>query len=331
MPTFVRTQSIEHRIGASGRLAIRVTSSDTRIRAVEGDTARVRGTYRIDAASEADADRVYQELQLRVTAGDGVLEVEEPTSVSRTLGGTLSRLFGGAGHPMLDLDVELPSGAGLRFEGVSADLQASGLRGQQRYQTVSGDLLLQETGGSLRIEGVSGDITIRADAPLALQANAVSGDLSVMSPTFASLRASSVSGDVELEGAFAPDGEHRIETVSGDAAIGLVGGATFDVRGLSTDVSCRLPNEMQGHGDQRRVVVGDGAARIRFSSMSGDLSVAAPRRMTAVSPPAEGSTAAGAPTTAESSQQLEILRALERGEIDVEEATRRLTRASGDE
>jgi hypothetical protein len=319
MPTFMRTQSIEHRIGATGRLAIRVTSSDTRLRAVEGDTARVRGTYQIGAASEADADRIYQELQLRVTAGDGSLDVEEPRS--------LSRLVGGEGQPMLELDVELPPGAELRFEGVSADVQGNGLKGQQRYQTVSGDLLLQEAGGSLRIEGVSSDITIRADASVALQTNAVSGDLSVMSPRFASLRAISVSGDVELEGAFATDGEHRIETVSGDAAIGLVGGATFDVRGLSTDVSCRLPNEMQGHGDQRRVVVGDGAARIRFSSMSGDLSIAGPRRMTA----APALTTAEAPTAAEASDQLEILRALERGEIDVEEATRRLTEASRDE
>ncbi len=322
MPTFMRTQSIEHRIGVSGGLTIRVTSSDTRIRAVEGDTVRIRGTYQIGAASEADADRIYQEMQLRVTTGDGILDVEEPKSLSQTLGGALSRLFRGEGHAMLELDVELPPGAELRFEGVSADLQTSGLRGPQSYKTVSGDLLLQEAGGSLRIQGVSGDITIRADAQLALQTNAVSGDLSAMSPSFASLRASSVSGDVELEGAFAPDGDHRIETVSGDAAIGLVGGATFEVRGLSTDISCRLPNEMQGHGDQRLVVVGDGAARIRFSSMSGDLSVATPRRMTAVATREESI------ATAESSQQLEILRDLERGAIDVEEATRRLSEAS---
>ena len=324
MSTFMRTQSIEHAIGASGRLAIRVTSSDTRIRAIDGGTAHVRGSYQIGAASEADADRVFQQLQLRVAAGDGVLEVEEPKGLSRALGSALSRMFGGEGQPMLELDVELPRGAELRFEGVSADVQASGLHGQQRYQTVSGDLLLQEAGGSLRIEGVSSDITVRADAPVALQTNDVSGDLSVVTPLFASLRATSVSGDVELEGAFARGGDHRIETVSGDAAIGLVGGATFDVRGLSTDVSCRLPNEMQGHGDQRRVVVGDGVPRIRFSSMSGDLSIAAPRRMTAAMPPAE------APTTADSRDQLEILRALERGEIDVEEATRRLTGVDDD-
>jgi hypothetical protein len=330
MPTFMRTQSIEHRIGASGRLAIRVTSSDTRIRAVDGETARVRGTYQIGAASEADADRIYQELQLRITASDGSLDVEEPKSLAGALGGALARLFGGEGHPMLELDDELPPGADLRFEGVSADVQANGLRGQQRYQTVSGDLLLQEAGGSLRMEAVSGDITIRADAPVALQTNAVSGDLSVMSPRLASLRAISVSGDVELEGAFAADGDHRIETVSGDVAIGLVGGATFDVRGLSTDVSCRLPNEMQGHGDQRRVVVGDGAARIRFSSMSGDLSIAGPRRMTATSP-TEAPPQRDAQTAAGASDQLEILRALERGEIDVDEATRRLTGANGGE
>lgn len=321
MASFVRTQSIEHGIGPNGRLTIKVTSSDTRIRAVDGDTARVRGTFEIGAGSEADADRIYQEVQLRVSASDGSLEVEEPQSLSKGLGGPLSRLFGGDFHTDLEVEVEVPAGCQLRFEGISADVQASGLHGEQRYQTVSGDLLVQDAGGELRVNAVSGDVTVRADAALSVQANAVSGDLSVMTPRFRALRANSVSGDVELEGGFEASGEHRVDTVSGDLVIGLLGGATFDVRGLSTDISSRLPHQLQGHADQRRVVVGDGTARIRFSSMSGDLSIAAPRRLVAAEPT----------TAMEPEGQLEILRALERGEIDVEEATRRLAGATDDE
>jgi hypothetical protein len=130
-----------------------------------------------------------------------------------------------------------------------------------------------------------------------------------------------VSGDVEVEGAFEVSGEHRVETVSGDLGVGLVGAATFEVRGMSTDISCRLPNEQQGGADRRRVIVGGGGPTFSFSSMSGDLSIRPPRRLPATEPPPQAATADAAV------DQLAILRALERGEIDVEEATRRLADA----
>ncbi|HET8571051.1 MAG TPA: DUF4097 family beta strand repeat-containing protein [Candidatus Limnocylindria bacterium] len=315
MATFGRTQTIEQQVGAGGRVSIRVTSSDTRVRAIDGDTARVRATFEIGAPSETDADRIYAEVQMRVNAGDGFLEVEEPRTLTRSVGHTLGRLLG-RGHVDLELDVEVPHGCELQFEGVSADVQAEGLLGSQRYRTVSGDVLLREAGGSIRIDDTSGDLTIRATDALALHANAVSGDLSVVAPHLTAVRVNSVSGDVELEGAFEGAAEHRIDTVSGDASIGLIGGATFEVRGLSTDISSRLPHRLEGRSDQRRVIVGDGSARIRFGSMSGDLSISAPRRLSAAEP-SEGDAPAA-------SDEMEILRAVERGEIDVEEAARRL-------
>lgn len=315
MATYGRTQTIEHRIGAGGRVAIRVTSSDTRIRAADGDTARVRAAFEIGAGSESDADHIYDEVQLSVNAGDGFLEIEEPRNLSRTTGRALARIFGGEGRVNLTLEVEVPHGCELQFEGVSADVQVAGLLGSQRYRTVSGDLLLHEAGGSVRIDDTSGDLTIRATEALALHTNAVSGDLSVVAPHITALRVNSVSGDVELEGAFETAAEHRIDTVSGDVSVGLVGGATFEVRGLSTDISSRLPHRLEGRADQRRVVVGDGAARVRFSSMSGDLSIAAPRRLAAVPAPEP------APRQTD---EMDILRAVERGEIDVDEAARRL-------
>lgn len=325
MATYVRTQTIEHEIGDDGRIAVRTTSSDTRIHATDGPVARIRATFEISADSEADADRIFAECQLRISRGSGSLEAEEPKNLPNALLGAVGRLLGRSGHIEAEIEVEAPRGCELRYEGVSADVTSDGLRGNQRYATVSGDLLLTDVGGELRINGVSADVTIRGVDPLTLRSNGVSGDLSVMAPRFVALQANTVSGDLEIEGAFEPRGEHRLETVSGDATIGLVGGATFEVRGMATDVSCRLPHELSGQADRRRVIVGDGAARITFSSMSGDLSITWPRRISAEAP-------AGAPASAgessEATEQLDVLRALERGEIDVEEASRRLAEAA---
>ena len=58
-----------------------------------------------------------------------------------------------------------------------------------------------------------------------------------------------------------------------------------------------------------------------FNSMSGDVNVRHPRRISARSAAAQPTPE---PTPAQQGSQLEVLRALERGEIDVDEATRRL-------
>jgi hypothetical protein len=76
--------------------------------------------------------------------------------------------------------------------------------------------------------------------------------------------------------------------------------------------------------------------------MSGDLSINRPRRLdrlvpqppaapTPPAPPAPPVSAAPRAEPPSAEEQLAILQALERGEIDVEEASRRLTGAHGDE
>jgi hypothetical protein len=112
-----------------------------------------------------------------------------------------------------------------------------------------------------------------------------------------------------------------VETVSGDLDVGLVGNATFEIHGLSTDVSSELDHRLEGQVDRRRLIIGTGGPRLVFNSMSGDVNVRRPRRINA-RPTVEA--VAPAVSAAEQESQLEILRALERGEIDVAEATRRL-------
>jgi DUF4097 and DUF4098 domain-containing protein YvlB len=242
------------------------------------------------------------------------------------LKGALRRMLTGEGHATLSLEGDVPPDADLRLETVSGDVVAEGLRAGQRYQTVSGDLFLSNMAGDIRLNTVSGDSTVRADAPLILRGESVSGDLSIIAPRLDGLRLSTVSGDLEIEAELDRGGDHRVETVSGDLSMGLVGSATFDVRGLSSDVSADMPHRIEGRADRRRVVIGDGRPNVLFSSMSGDVHVRRPRRLGEAP---EGRTAS--PTTAGAGEQagttdaaLDVLRALERGEIDVDEAARRL-------
>jgi hypothetical protein len=319
MGTYVRTQEISHPVGERGSVVVRVTDAELQVKGVAGSEARVRAIFEIRADSDEEADAVFAHVQLEVERGDGLLDVHEPGQTTGGLEAIIGRLFRGRrGQVDLAVEAEVPHGCNLRVDTVSGDLTAAALDGAQHYGTVSGDLLLTDVAGSITSNAVSGDASIRARDTLSVHTNAVSGDASVVAPELRGVRCNSVSGDVELEGRFAAGSDHRIDTVSGDLRIGLIGGATVEVRGLSTDVRSSLPHRVEGRLDRRRLIVGDGTARIVFSSMSGDVLFGPAQRTTPATqrPPA--------PAAATSPVDLEVLRALERGEIDVEEAGRRL-------
>lgn len=339
MGSFVRTQEIEQRIGHGGRFALRVTSPEVHISSSDDDLARVRITMELQAGSDAEADELFERARFTVRQAEGLLEVSEPRHAESGLA-AIARLFRGARWTDARVEVELPRGAEVECSGVSAELTARDLTGTQLYRTVSGDLVLDQVGGGIRIHAVSGDVSIRAAAPISLEANTVSGDISATAPRLASSRVVTVSGDVEMEGALDPSGSHRVETVSGDLALGAEGGLTLEVRGLSTDVHIDLQHRAEGSRDRRRYVIGDGASSLAFSSMSGDVRVRSPRRerrerraaSEGPSAPTPGSPVpattmpdvATEPPGPSADEQLAILRAVERGELDVEEAARRL-------
>ena len=288
MGTYVRTQSIDHNIGERGRISLNVTSGDVRVRGIPGGEAHVRATFEINASSDADADRIFEAAQLRVNRGSGSLNIEETDGGGHSVGSMIGRLFGASGDYELSVEADLPTAAEMQLTAVSSDVTVTDLRGEQRYHTVS-------------------------------------GDLNIIAPSLRSLRANTVSGDIQLEAELASDGDFRAETVSGDLSVGLVGSATFEIHGLSTDVSSELDHRLEGQIDRRRLIIGNGNPRLVFNSMSGDVDIRHPRRL---SPRPAAPKPASEPTPAQQESQLEVLRALERGEIDVDEATRRLAGGS---
>lgn len=332
MATFVRVQNIEHDLGTEGRFGLRVTDPDVQLRAVPGTVARIRIEYELRALNDEDADEAFEAVKYRVTQGEGSLEVAEPSRANSTLG-SLGRLLGLSGVRVeATVSGELPAGTHLSYTGVSGDLTATGFSGSQEYRTVSGDLVLSELAGPIRINGVSSDVSVRASGQIALQANTVSGDLSVVAPRISESRIVTVSGDVELEGELGRSSPHRVETVSGDLLLGLTDGLTLEVRGLSSEVSVSLPHRTEGTRERRRYVIGGGEANLHFSSMSGDVLARQSRRVPASrapQPPTPPTPPAPPTPPVSPDEQLEILKALERGEIDVDEATRRL--AGGDD
>ena len=242
MAIYVRTQEIEHEIGPSGRFALRVTSPEVHLRAVDGARRSVRVKFELRAGSEEEADLLDSSASDSPSASRARRSRWRSHDVAT--GHRRDRPAGrerGAVDARVSADV--PRGAEIAYDGVSADVRVTGFQGSQQYQTLSGDMILDHVAGDLRVRGVSRDVTVRADEPIDLQMNTVSGDVSALAPRFDELRVVTVSGDLELEGELAPAIQHRVETVSGDLSLGVVGGLTLEVRGLSSDVTSRSPTD----------------------------------------------------------------------------------------
>ncbi|HEX5466317.1 MAG TPA: DUF4097 family beta strand repeat-containing protein [Candidatus Limnocylindrales bacterium] len=321
-------ERIAHVIGAQGRLIVRLAEGEVVLHGVDGETVTV-----VDRSGRRD---------VVTRRGPGLLEVGTPNDLPPTAGGGSPGRLAGAltfrvgRQPRADLDIQVPRAASVDVILVSASVQAGGLAGEQHYKTVSGDVVVNDAaGGPIQAESISGNVIVRGRGRLAVRAKTISGDVEVAAGEFEALQAQTTSGDARLSGVLRT-GEHRIDTISGSALLATGGGVTVVARTISGDVATNLPHRATGGFGRRTLVIGDGTARLTFHSMSGDLDVSG--LPTPVPSPADEAQAPieTAPTEAAAprptaisvdplgEQRLAILQALEGGEIDVDEAGRRL-------
>ena len=302
----------EHVIGAEGLLAIHIRSGEIRLCAVDGDVARVRDINDHDLGDMLALEATEGSLSLR--SGRGLEIVFGPRGAR------------GGGRHTPDLEIELPRRATVVIEAASGDIAADGLRGDQRYRTASGDVSLRTVSGKLSVEVVSGDVDIVAIDTAEIVARTVSGDLALRAASLTSVQATTTSGDLKIAGRFTGAGPFRIETVSGDALLAPAGDVRIDMTSVTGDLSSDFEGPSVSHG-RRSLTIGQTGPAVTFRSMSGDLRVVRPVAVT------DPSASTAAPATATASHaiaaayedaRLRILRSLERSEIDVAEAGRRL-------
>ena len=326
-----------HRIGPDGVVVLRVHDGDIRLRGAATDMATIRATDGRSLES-LEIETGEQSLTVRSRSGLDVRGIEFLGFDRRERGRGRDRVK--------DLELEIPAGATVIVEGASADVDVQGMHGDQRYRSASGDLVLADVRGSLTIEAVSGDIRIATDGPASVNARTVSGDLDLRAESLGELHATTTSGDLRITGRFDGDGPYAIETVSGDATVEPLNDIRVEAKTIAGDIESDLPARRDVGDGRRALVIGAGGPTITFRSTSGDLRIVAPAastpavpvmRLAAPRPPtpptspapialpeAAIAASAGEARASADDTRLDVLRALERGEIDVAEAGRRL-------
>ena len=309
--------SLEHRIGQRGRFTLSQLSGDVAIRGVEGDTVRVRS---LDGRAISD--------EFSVETGDDFVQVRQIESFGL---GILGRGESG------DLSVEVPHGARVSIQAQSADIEARDLSGEKSFRTASGQVTLLRLAGAVEVETVSGDIEIEGQAPIDLNGKSVSGDVQVRVPTIRRLSLGTTSGDIRLDAGLAGEGPFAVRSISGDVTVVGRSGFRVEAESITGDLSSDLPGKRESSAGRKVLVVGRPGPTLSFRSVSGDFHVAQPRdaapeidvRAAAdadVSAVTEVPAAPAEPGSIDTeATRMTILRALERGDISVAEATDRLS------
>lgn len=296
--------TVRHTVGSDGLVFVALHDGDLRIRGVAGEDVRLR----------ADDGRSLDGLAIERGARSLTVRAGGPGPHAGPRGGG-SR----------DLEIEMPAGASLVVESSSSDIVADGLRGDQRYRSGSGDLTLRDVHGSVTVEAMSGDLEITATGPARLDLRTVSGDVQVRGDIISALRATTTSGDMRIAGRFDGPGPFGLQTVSGDVSIGTAGDLRVDARTITGDLHGDIGRMEQADG-RRSLIIGAGRPSLDVRSTSGDVHVSRAHAPNAIAPAPEEALPddPATPIAGADDARLDALRALERGEIDLDEARRRL-------
>ena len=239
-----------------GEVRISLASGELFLRGIDGDVVRIRS---LD-------DRSIEET-VEVVVGDAQLDIRAVSETEIRIGPIT---IGGQGSA--DIEVEVPRGATVLAKTASGDIQASGLTGETRFATASGDVKVDDVSGRVRFESMSGDVGIHATDAVDVDGRSVSGEVTVRAPRFRSLRLGSTSGDLDIGGELDPRA-HDIQTISGDTTITTTTGMRLETSTVTGDIRLRLQGITAAEDGRNAFRIGDGAATVRWKSMSGDLTV----------------------------------------------------------
>jgi len=269
--------------------------------------------------------------------GTVVVETREPEAVWR--------LLSFSSPAKVDYKVSVPPSCSLRISCVSSSMSMTGISGDFSLHTVSGSVSLQQLTGPVKINSVSGNVTgSQLTGELSLET--VSGDIRLDDSDLPSVHGSTVSGDLYLQTALG-GGPYKLNSVSGDVhfVVPADTACTAEVHGVSGNLTTTLPLTTQiRRSGSSSIQIQGGGVPVKLSSVSGDLWIgqpgdepgkgrpeavipstppAAPMPPTPPMPPAPPEPPVSQPTPLTTA---EILAMVERGELSVDEAIRRMQR-----
>lgn len=224
-------------VSANERISIEVMRGTVRIRPSDDNVFRVRGTI------DEDAEGYTLESENGFTS----FEIDYPRS---SRGRNWSD-----GDDGSQLEIEIPQGSELEFEGVSVDVDVMGITGGSEISTVNGDIIASELGNFVHLAAVNGEIDSRNNSGR-IDISTVNGEVTDNGST-GRIEYSTINGEIRANSSAT---EVSISTVNGEADFRLSGTQVLELSTVNGDIDVRLTDSL--------------SPRIDGSTVSGDLRLA---------------------------------------------------------
>ena len=156
-----------------------------------------------------------------------------------------------------EIRVQVPAGSSINVGTISADIEVTEVRGEQKLESVSGNIDTETVGADVSVEVVSGDIEVRGERQdTETRAGAVSGDISLIriagevaggtvtgdlvidEGSFDRVEVHSVNGDIQFHSELRKGGKLSAEAVNGDVDLEFTNdvSARFDFDTLNGEI-----------------------------------------------------------------------------------------------
>lgn len=241
----------------------------------------IHGTNRREVRVKAELDEEVEGVEIEQSKNTVSVRVKHKKG---------KRNHGGA-----EIEIWVPEAAALDIAGVSAEISVDAVRGEQRLKSISGEIHTLAYAGNVTAASVSGDVVVEGHGQTKevrlesvsgdveginlhgdIHANSVSGDVAIVDARLTRGRFASTSGNLEISASISNEARLDFETVSGDIDFRVLGkkDGSYDVNTFSGDIdNCFGPEVDDEHHSRLRFAIGDEKARIRASTMSGDISI----------------------------------------------------------
>lgn len=202
-----------------------------------------------------------------------------------------------ARHIDSDLIIRVPENSVVDIGVVSADIDVSGVLGEQSLHSVSGDISTDLDGADAEVDTVSGDVSlsgkgkpidtevssvsgdIEADGLSgSIDATSVSGDVSIVGGSYERALGNTVNGSIDFKAELAEDARLDFETINGRVDVHLVGevSARFNIESFNGPIrSCFGPNAERsnryGPGRELQFTEGSGSSRVTIQTLNGGI------------------------------------------------------------
>jgi DUF4097 and DUF4098 domain-containing protein YvlB len=246
---------------------------------------QVSGWSRNEVNVTADLGWGVEELVVERNKDEVTIKVKVPKDSGRNISS--------------DLVVRVPENSAISVSAVSADVEISGVYGEQRLHSVSGDVSSEVYSADAEAESVSGDIELAGNGEATLtqlstvsgdievlrlsgevEATSVSGSLDIVDGSFKRAQGSTVNGDIAYRAGLIDGGKIDFETINGGVDLILTGdvSARFDIETFNGRIrNCFGPkaerSSQYGPGRELKFSEGSGSSRVTIRTLNGGMTL----------------------------------------------------------